>query len=147
MSEALEIERLLISFKREFNFTYLLVFSACIKASARKVALMSPLFVRLGLLKKRHKLLSSFPWTRFQNGTVGTVTFIIREIRNLNLLRRGFEIAALFHPPIFWVKKHVYFRINLFSDQMVSFLYCFCPRCKCLMDGIERNSSDNQGRA
>ena len=39
-----------------------------------------------------------------------------------------FEIAALFHPPIRWVKKCGKIKSNLFLDQMVSFLYSLCSK-------------------
>ena len=41
----------------------------------------------------------------------------------------SFEFAALFHSPIRAAKKDGNFKINLFMDQMVSFLFCLCSGC------------------
>ena len=51
---------------------------------------------------------------------------IIYEWLHLVEKQIRFEITALLYMRIQWVKKRGNFKINLFFDQMVSFLYCLC---------------------
>ena len=40
----------------------------------------------------------------------------------------SFENAALFHSPVRAVEKDGNFKINLFFNQMASFLFCLCSK-------------------